>query len=128
MSATFGDVVKQKVDDLATQGKDANQIAKIVCDQDPDGHNYGIGIVLDDQGQAWPTSNTMLTYLRSELDGSLAGNYMSSATLGASLKEAVLRWQRVPETHWDRFSLLTPSDAGTGAVMTSIEMALLMYP
>ena len=52
MSATFGNVVKQKVDDLATQGKDANQIAKIVCDQDPDGHNYGIGIVLDDQGQA----------------------------------------------------------------------------
>ncbi len=128
MSTTFGDIVKQKTDDLSAQGKDANQIAKIVCDQDPDGHNYGIGIVLDDQGQAWPTSNTMLTYLQSELDVSLAGNYMSSAAIGASLKEAVLRWQRVPETHWDQFSLLTPSDAGTGAVMTSIEMALLMYP
>ena len=128
MSHTFGDVVKQTTDGLVAQGKDANQIAKIVCDQDPDGHNYGIGIVLDDEGQPWPTSKTLLTYLQAEINESLAGNYMSSTSLGGPLKEAVLRWQRIPEAHWDRVALLTPSDAGTGAVMTSIEMALQLYP
>lgn len=128
MSVAFGENVKKTADALAAEGKDANQIAKIVCDKDPDGHNYGIGIVLDDQGQPWPTSATVVNHLKTEIDSSLAGNYMSSAAMGLSLKEAVLRWQRIPEEHWDRFRLFTPSDAGTGAVMTSIEMALILYP
>ena len=113
---------------MSAQGKDANQIAKIVCDQDPDGYNYGIGIVVDGMGKAWPTSETLLDQARAEIGNSLLGEYMSTASLAAPLKEAVLRWQRIPEEHWDRFSLLIPSDAGTGAVKTAVEMALQLYP
>ena len=128
MKPSFGAAVQRTAEALSAQGKDANQIAKIVCDQDPDGYNYGIGIVVDGHGRAWPTSETLLEYARSEIDRSLSGEYMSTATLAAPLKEAVLRWQRIPEDYWDRFSLLIPSDAGTGAVKTAVEMALQRYP
>ena len=128
MKSSFGTVVQRAAETLSAQGKDANQIAKIVCDQDPDGYNYGIGIVVDGMGRAWPTSETLLDQARAEIGNSLLGEYMSTASLAAPLKEAVLRWQRIPEEHWDRFSLLTPSDAGTGAVKTAVEMALQLYP
>lgn len=128
MKSSFGTVVQRAAETLSAQGKDANQIAKIVCDQDPDGYNYGIGIVVDGMGKAWPTSETLLDQARAEIGNSLLGEYMSTASLAAPLKEAVLRWQRIPEEHWDRFSLLTPSDAGTGAVKTAVEMALQLYP
>jgi aspartate/tyrosine/aromatic aminotransferase len=128
MTYPFGASVQRRAEELAAQGKDANQIAKIVCDQDPEGCNYGIGILLDGQGLAWPTSPTLLDYARKELDGSGLGTYMNSAGLMSALKEAVLRWQRIPETYWDRFHLLIPSDAGTGAVQTSVEMALALDP
>ena len=128
MKFSFGTAVQRAAASLSTQGKDANQIAKIVCDQDPEGYNYGIGIVVDGQGRAWPTSETLLNHARAEIDNSLLGEYMSTASLADSLKEAVLRWQRIPKEHWDRFSLLIPSDAGTGAVKTAVEMALQLYP
>ena len=128
MKSSFGTVVQRAAETLSAQGKDANQIAKIVCDQDPDGYNYGIGIVVDGMGRAWPTSETLLDQARAEIGNSLLGEYMSTASLAAPLKEAVLRWQRIPEEHWDRFSLLIPSDAGTGAVKTAVEMALQLYP
>ncbi len=128
MKPSFGAAVQRTAEALSTQGKDANQIAKIVCDQDPDGHNYGIGIVVDGKGRAWPTSETLLNHARAEIDHSLLGEYMSTAAFAAPLKEAVLRWQRIPEDYWDRFSLLIPSDAGTGAVKTAVEMALQLYP
>ena len=128
MKSSFGTVVQRAAETLSAQGKDANQIAKIVCDQDPDGYNYGIGIVVDGMGKAWPTSETLLDQARAEIGNSLLGEYMSTASLAAPLKEAVLRWQRIPEEHWDRFSLLIPSDAGTGAVKTAVEMALQLYP
>ena len=128
MKSSFGAAVQRAAEALSAQGKDANQIAKIVCDQDPDGYNYGIGIVVDGQGGAWPTSETLLNHVRTEIDDSLLGEYMSTASLAGSLKEAVLRWQRIPEEYWDRFSLLIPSDAGTGAVKTAVEMALQLYP
>jgi len=70
----------------------------------------------------------LLKHARIEIDHSLRGEYMSTASLAAPLKEAVLRWQRIPEVYWDRFSLLIPSDAGTGAVKTAVEMALQLYP
>jgi len=44
------------------------------------------------------------------------------------LKSSVLRWQRVPKEYWTRFALLIPSDAGTGAVKTAVEMILQQYP
>lgn len=128
MKSSFGTVVQRAAETLSAQGKDANQIAKIVCDQDPEGYNYGIGIVVDGMGRAWPTSETLLDQARAEIGNSLLGEYMSTASLAAPLKEAVLRWQRIPEEHWDRFSLLIPSDAGTGAVKTAVEMALQLYP
>ena len=55
-SSDFGECVRNRAKLLASEGKDANQIAKILCDADPDGHNYGIGIVLDSEGQAMSTS------------------------------------------------------------------------
>ena len=128
MKSSFGAAVQRAAEAASAQGKDANQIAKIVCDQDPAGYNYGIGIVVDGRGKAWPTSETLLHYARTEIDDSLLGEYMSTASLAASLKEAVLRWQRIPEDYWDRFLLLIPSDAGTGAVKTTVEMALQLYP
>ncbi len=128
MKPSFGADVQRTAEALSAQGKDANQIAKIVCDQDPDGYNYGIGIVVDGKGRAWPTSETLLEYTRAEIDHSLSGEYMSTAAFAAPLKESVLRWQRIPEDYWDRFSLLIPSDAGTGAVKTAVEMALQLYP
>ena len=128
MKPSFGAAVLRTAEALSVQGKDANQISKIVCDQDPDGYNYGIGIVVDGKGRAWPTSETLLNHARAEIDHSLLGEYMSTASLAAPLKEAVLRWQRIPEDYWDRFSLLIPSDAGTGAVKTAVEMALQLYP
>ena len=128
MKPSFGAAVQRAAEKLSAQGKDANQIAKIVCDQDPEGHNYGIGIVVDGRGKAWPTSETLLDHARAEIDHSLLGEYMSTASLADPLKEAVLRWQRIPEHYWDRFSLLIPSDAGTGAVKTAVEMALQLYP
>lgn len=128
MKPSFGNAVQRTAEALGAQGRDANQIAKIVCDQDPDGYNYGIGIVVDGKGRAWPTSGTLLNHARAEIDNSLFGEYMSTSSLAAPLKEAVLRWQRIPEGYWDRFSLLIPSDAGTGAVKTAVEMALQLYP
>ena len=128
MTSAFGSTVLQAAETLSTQGMDANQISKIVCDRDPEGYNYGIGIVVDGEGCAWPTSKTLLNHVMTEIGNSLLGEYMSTTSLSTSVKEAVLRWQRIPEDKWDRFTLLLPSDAGTGAVKTAIEMALQLYP
>lgn len=128
MKPSFGAAVQRTAEALSAQGRDANQIAKIVCDQDPEGYNYGIGIVVDGKGRAWPTSGILLSQARTEIENSLLGEYMSTASLAEPLKEAVLRWQRVPEEYWSRFSLVIPSDAGTGAVKTAVEMAMQLFP
>jgi aspartate/tyrosine/aromatic aminotransferase len=125
-SQEFGNSVYEKAQKLAEEAKDANQIAKVLCDQDPQGHNYGIGIMLDGHGRPMGTSSALLEYAFKELETSGEGNYMNSAGLMNDLKEAVLRWQRVPEKHWDHFILALPSDAGTGAVKTGIELATLL--
>lgn len=125
MNVPFGQSVVLKAKELAGQGKDANQIAKIIFDQDAAGSNYGIGILLDDMGQAWPTSPTLLARVRAELDRSGRGDYMNTAGLSTKLKEATLSWQRIPEQHWSQFNLMIPSDAGTGAVQSAIDMALV---
>lgn len=128
MDGQFGAQVYEQSRQLLQQGKDVNQIAKILCDRDQAGHNYGIGIVLDGQGKAAATSPTLLEYCAAELKNSAAGNYMNSAALMDKLKVAMLTWQRIPEQYWEQFSLALPSDAGTGAVKTALEVALLLNP
>lgn len=127
MDLQFGKSVYEQANKLREQGKDANQTAKVLCDQDPQGHNYGIGIVLDGNGQPAITSATLLEYAFAELQQhSQRGTYMNSNTRLAQLKQAVLQWQRIPEKFGDQFLLAIPSDAGTGAVKTGLEIALML--
>ena len=51
MDRQFGKQFYERARRLQEQDKDANQIAKILCDQDPEGHNYGIGILSDGDGR-----------------------------------------------------------------------------
>jgi hypothetical protein len=120
----FGEGILQRAKALGDDGKDANQTAKILCDADAEGHNYGIGIVLNDDGNPLETSATILDFAAREVEASTLGNYYNSAAIMSDLKSAVLRWQRVPEEYWDRFVLALPSDAGTGAVLSAVEIAL----
>ena len=128
MGLEFGTSVNEKARELHAQGRDVNQIAKVLCDQDPDGHNYGIGIVLDGKGQPAVTSSTLLEYARAELDCSTKGSYMNSNKILEEVKVATLQWQRIPEKYWEQFKIALPSDAGTGAVKSAVEVALLMNP
>jgi aspartate/tyrosine/aromatic aminotransferase len=128
MDVQFGENVKNNAAELQAQGRDANQIAKILFDKDDLGHNYGIGIILTGAGKPMASSSVLATYLKAELDSCGAGTYMNSAKLLERVKESVLRWQRIPEKYWPNFNLALPSDAGTGAVQSAIEMALLLNP
>lgn len=126
MNLEFGKKVYEQALKLQEQGKDANQIAKILCDQDKEGHNYGIGIVLDGNGQPMATSSTLLEYTAAELELSKSGKYMNSNAIMEELKKAVLMWQRIPEKYWKHFQFVLPSDAGTGAVKTGVDIALML--
>jgi aspartate/tyrosine/aromatic aminotransferase len=128
MDPEFGTSVCEEARRLATSGKDANQIANILFQSDPAGHNYGIGILLGGDGRPLATSPTVLEYLRRELDASASGSYMNSAALLDTLRQEVLAWQRVPESVRDRFTLVLPSDAGTGAIQTAVEVAAGLQP
>lgn len=125
-TATFGQDVIAEAERLRNTGLDANQIAGILCKKDPQGKNYGIGILLGRDGKPMPTSATLLSYVEKELRESGAGNYFNSDTVRKDMLEAVLRWQGVPEALWPNFQLLLPSDAGTGAVQTAIQVALIL--
>jgi aspartate/tyrosine/aromatic aminotransferase len=128
MDTQFGQQVYEYAYKLQQQGKDANQIAKILCDQDSAGCNYGIGIILDGDGQPAATSPILLEYAAAELDRSQRGAYLSSTALLKELTRAVLQWQRIPETYWEQFILALPSDAGTGAVQTGVDLILALNP
>lgn len=128
MDRDFGQSVQRKAGELQQAGKDANQSAKILFDQDPQGYNYGIGIILDGKGTPAESSATLARYLKAELETCSSGSYMNSAKLMGDLKQAVLRWQRIPEEYWDFFSLALPSDAGTGAVKSAVELQLMLNP
>lgn len=124
----FGEKVAERAEKLAAEGRDANQIAKILCDEDAEASNYGIGIVLQGDGTAYPTSPTLLRYVLEETQSSTLGTYKNSMSMHGQLRERVLQWQRVPREHWEHFSLVTPSDAGTGAVKTAVELAAALRP
>lgn len=128
MGLEFGTSVYEKARKLQEQGRDVNQTAKILFDQDPDGHNYGIGIVLDGKGQPAVTSSTLLEYARVELENSTKGTYMNSNKILEELKVATLQWQRIPERYWGQFKLALPSDAGTGAVRSAMDVAGILNP
>ena len=108
MTLQFGEQVKNEAKKLLEQGKDANQIAKILFDKDAEGYNYGIGIILDGNGKPMTTSATLLEYSIAEMQKSKSGTYMNSATVMAKVKESVLKWQRIPETYWSNFELILP--------------------
>jgi hypothetical protein len=124
MELEFGKKVYKESLKLQEQGKDANQIAAILCDQDTDGHNYGIGIILTGEGKPATTSSTLLEYAKKELADSGLGSYRNSNKLLEDAKIATLQWQRIPKACWDKFKLALPSDAGTGAVISGVEIAL----
>lgn len=126
MELKFGQHVYEQAQELRQQGKDANQTAKVLCDRDQDGHNYGIGIVLGGDGKPVATTDILLHYTEAEVKGSTIGTYSNSAALMEQLKSAILTWQRIPEQYWGNFKLALPSDAGTGAVKTALEMALAL--
>ena len=128
MSVAFGEKVKQDAAALAEQGKDPNQIANILCQKDSQGSNYGIGIILGGDGKPMASSKTLLKFVRDEIENSQVGSYLNSAKLMGDLKSAVLHWQRIPESYWDRFQLVLPSDAGTGAVQTAVQVASQLNP
>jgi hypothetical protein len=128
MSLEFGQQVAEAGRLLAEQGKDANQVSKILCDKDPKGYNYGIGVIVGGDGKPLITSSTLSEHTAAELARCGPGTYVNSAAMMDKLKQAILRWQRVPEEHWDSFSLALPSDAGTGAVLSAMEAALLLEP
>ncbi len=125
-TTTFGDDVIAEAQKLRASGLDANQIAGILCKKDPQGKNYGIGILLGGDGKPVPTSPTLLDYAAKELKESGSGTYYNSDALKKDVTEAVLRWQGVPEAYWPNFQLLLPSDAGTGAVQTAIQVAQIL--
>ncbi|MFA5975250.1 MAG: aminotransferase class I/II-fold pyridoxal phosphate-dependent enzyme [Elusimicrobiota bacterium] len=125
---TFGEKVIEESKKLLEAGLDANQIAGALCRKDPQGKNYGIGNLLEGDGKPMATSSTLLDYAKAELMESTKGNYLNSEALMGEMTESVLRWQGIPETLWPHFTLLLPSDAGTGAVQTAIQAALLSQP
>jgi hypothetical protein len=123
--AAFSERILQEAARLKETGLDPNQIAGLLCKSDPDGCNYGIGIILDAQGKPAATSPTLLDAVREEVAQSGKGIYQNSDALMKDMTEAVLRWQGVPEHLWSRFRLLLPSDAGTGAVQTALQIVSL---
>jgi hypothetical protein len=123
---SFGDAVIAEAARLRETGLDPNQIAGILCKRDPQGKNYGIGILLGGNGKPLPTSPTLLEYVQRELQESGSGSYLNSDAAKKELTEAVLRWQGVPEPLWPHFELLLPSDAGTGAVQMAVQAAALL--
>jgi aspartate/tyrosine/aromatic aminotransferase len=115
----------EKAEELKKLGRDANQIASVLCDQDPEGHNFGIGIVIGSDGRPMSTSQTLLEYVSAELAVSGAGTYVSSTKILETFKRRVLAFQRVPEKLWGQFLVAVPSDAGTGAVRLAMELAFM---
>jgi hypothetical protein len=124
----FGRATLDKAAALEKLGRDPNQIAGILCDQDPEGHNFGIGIVIDRDGRPMPSSPTLLAYAARELETSKLGRYMNSADSMEELKARVLEFQRIPASYADHFSIATPSDAGSGAVKMGLELAFALDP
>lgn len=125
-TTTFGDGVIAQAETLKQNGLDANQIAGILCKRDPQGNNYGIGIVLGSDGKPLPTSPTLLAYASKEIAESGSGSYLNSDALKKELLDGVLGWQGVPDAYTKHFQLLLPSDAGTGAVQTAIQAAAVL--
>lgn len=126
MNLEFGLSVRKEGEQLQKSGIDPNQISNILWKKDKQGHNYGIGIMLDDKGQAMATSATLLQYAKEEVEKSPSGDYKNSNAILEDVKKAVLAWQRIPESYADRFKLILPSDAGTGSILTAIQTALMM--
>ena len=77
---------------LKAQGRDANQIASILCTGDPRGCNYGIGNIMDGSNNPIARSPTLIEFAVTEFKGSTPATYMNSAARAKAFKEAVLAW------------------------------------
>lgn len=127
-SLEFGAAVAGRAEEMAGAGKDANQIASILCGEDPEGRNYGIGVVLGGDGKPVAGSPTLKKWLLREVEENTAGTYLNSTKIHARATEAVLSWLRIPEASWGDFIMVTPSDSGTGAVTSGIDTLRIVYP
>lgn len=129
MSKKFGNKVLVRGKELAEAGKDVNQISTILFteDQSTQKRNYGIGILLGVDGKPLQGSPILQDYLAREVDLIKVGNYFNSSNVMDELKKKVLTWQRIPQIYWEHFSLVMPSDAGTGAVMTGMQTLLSAF-
>jgi aspartate/tyrosine/aromatic aminotransferase len=113
---------------LRDGGADVNQVADLLARADSQAANYGIGIILDGHGRPMPTSPELMAQTMGVVEEGAAASYLSSKSLHAELLQEALSWQRIPKQYWDSFLLVTPSDAGTGAVNTAVQMYLMMNP
>ena len=111
---------------LRDGGADVNQVADLLARADAQAANYGIGIILDGHGRPMPTSTELMAQTLRAGEAGAEATYLSSKTLHGQLLPQVLNWQRIPKQYWDNFLLVTPSDAGTGAVNTAVQMYLMM--
>ncbi len=111
---------------LRDGGADVNQVADLLARADSRAANYGIGIILDGHGLPMPTSPELMAQTMRAGEEGTAATYLSSKTLYPELLQQVLSWQRIPKQYWGEFLLVTPSDAGTGAVNTAVQMYLMM--
>lgn len=123
MTFEFGRATLARAEELSRLGKDPNQIAAVLCDSDPQGFNFGIGIVIEGDGKPMKSSRTLLDSLRRELETCQYGRYLNSAERMPEFKAKMLEFQGVPRSLWDQFEIAIPSDAGTGAVNLALELA-----
>ncbi|HWO12679.1 MAG TPA: aminotransferase class I/II-fold pyridoxal phosphate-dependent enzyme [Polyangiaceae bacterium] len=125
MTLEFGRATLARAEELSRLGKDANQIAAILCDRDSEGYNFGIGIVIESDGKPMRSSKTLLDALQHELASCEYGRYLNSADSMGEFKARMLEFQGVPRSLWDSFEIAVPSDAGTGAVKLALEYAFV---
>jgi hypothetical protein len=123
MTLDFGRTTLARAEELSRLGKDANQIAAILCDRDAEGYNFGIGIVIESDGKPMKSSKTLLDALHRELASCEYGRYLNSADAMPEFKAKMLEFQGVPKSLWDSIEIAVPSDAGTGAVKLALEYA-----
>lgn len=118
----------QRAHSFREDGADVNQVANLLVAEDSQAADYGIGVILDGHGRPMPTSPELMAQTLRAVEQGVDGTYLSSKSSHAQLLEAVVSWQRIPYRYWSDFVLVTPSDAGTGAVNTAVALYQMLNP